>query len=91
MQEINSILSKSYSPAAVTESVVIAFTKVVNPDGVLVSGRVSKQGKEAATVNYYGKSDSLVVSVRPLAALDGAEQSALFSAVPGYINEILSE
>ena len=44
-----------------------------------------------ATVNYYGKNDSLVVSVRPLASLDGAELSALFNAIPGYINEILSE
>lgn len=91
MQEINSVLSKSYSPVAVTENVIIAFTKVTKSDGTVVSGRVTKDGKEAATVNYYGKNDSLVVSVRPLAALDGAEQSALFTAVPGYINEILSE
>lgn len=91
MQELNSVLSKSYSPVAVTENVTAAFTKVTNSDGTVVSGRVTKAGKEAATVNYYGKNDSLVVSVRPLAVLDGAEQSALFSAVPGYINEILSE
>lgn len=91
MQEISSVLSKSYSPEAVTENVTVAFTKVTNSDGTVVSGRVTKQGKEAATVNYYGKNDSLVVSVRPLAALDGAELSALFNAVPGYINEILSE
>ena len=91
MQEISSVLSKSYSPEAVTENVTVAFTKVSNSDGTVVSGRVTKQGKEAATVNYYGKNDSLVVSVRPLAALDGAELSALFNAVPGYINEILSE
>lgn len=91
MQELNSVLSKSYSPVAVTENVTAAFTKVTNSDGTVVSGRVTKQGKEAATVNYYGKNDSLVVSVRPLAALDGAEQSALFNAIPGFINEILSE
>lgn len=91
MQEINSVLSKSYSPVAVTENVIIAFTKVTKSDGTVVSGRVTKDGKEAATVNYYGKNDSLVVSVRPLAALDAAEQSALFTAVPDYINEILSE
>ena len=91
MQEISSVLSKSYSPEAVTENVTVAFTKVTNSDGTVVSGRVTKQGKEVATVNYYGKNDSLVVSVRPLAALDGAELSALFNAVPGYINEILSE
>lgn len=91
MQEISSVLSKSYSPEAVTENVTVAFTKVTNSDGTVVSGRVTKQGKEAATVNYYGKNDSLVVSVRPLAALDGEELSALFSAIPGFINEILSE
>lgn len=91
MQEINSVLSKSYSPVAVTENVTAAFTKVTNSDGTVVSGRVTKAGKEAATVNYYGKNDSLVVSVRPLASLDGAELSALFNAIPGYINEILSE
>ena len=91
MQEINSVLSKSYSPVAVTENVTAAFTKVTNSDGTVVSGRVTKAGKEAATVNYYGKNDSLVVSVRPLAALNGAEQNALMAAVPGYINEILSE
>ena len=91
MQEINSVLSKSYSPVAVTEIVTAAFTKVTNSDGTVVSGRVTKAGKEAATVNYYGKNDSLVVSVRPLAALNGAEQNALMAAVPGYINEILSE
>ena len=91
MQEISSVLSKSYSPEAVTENVTVAFTKVSNSDGTVVSGRVTKQGKEAATVNYYGKNDSLVVSVRPLAGLDGAELNALFNAVPGFINEILSE
>lgn len=91
MQEISSVLSKSYSPEAVTENVTAAFTKVTNSDGTVVSGRVTKQGKEVATVNYYGKNDSLVVSCRPLASLDGAELNALFSAVPGYINEILSE
>lgn len=91
MQELNSVLSKSYSPVAVTENVTAAFTKVTSSDGTVVSGRVTKAGKEVATVNYYGKNDSLVVSVRPLAALDAAEQSSLFTAVPGYINEILSE
>lgn len=91
MQELNSVLSKSYSPEAVSENVTVAFTKVTQSDGTVVSGRVSKQGKEAATVNYYGKNDSLVVSVRPLAGLDGEELSALFNAIPGYINEILSE
>lgn len=91
MQEISSVLSKSYNPETVSENVTVAFTKVTNSDGTVVSGRVTKQGKEAATVNYYGKNDSLVVSVRPLAALDGAELSALFNAVPGFINEILSE
>ena len=91
MKELNSVLSKSYTPEVVSENVTVAFTKVTNSDGTVVSGRVTKQGKEVATVNYYGKNDSLVVSVRPLAALDGAELSALFCAVPGYINEILSE
>ena len=91
MQEISSVLSKSYNPETVSENVTVAFTKVTNSDGTVVSGRVTKQGKEAATVNYYGKNDSLVVSVRPLAALDGAELSALFNAIPGFINEILSE
>lgn len=91
MQEINSVLSKSYSPVAVTESVTAAFTKVTNSDGTVVSGRVTKQGKEVATVNYYGKNESLVVSIRPLSALDLTEQNALMAAVPGYINEILSE
>ncbi len=91
MQEISSVLSKSYNPETVAENVTVAFTKVTNSDGTVVSGRVTKQGKEVATVNYYGKNDSLVVSVRPLASLDGAELSALFNAIPGYINEILSE
>lgn len=91
MQEINSVLSKSYSPVAVTENVTAAFTKVTNSDGTVVSGRVTKQGKEVATVNYYGKNESLVVSIRPLSALDLTEQNALMAAVPGYINEILSE
>lgn len=91
MQEISSVLSKSYSPVAVTENVTAAFTKVTNSDGTVVSGRVTKQGKEAATVNYYGKNESLVVSIRPLSALDLTEQNALMAAVPGYINEILSE
>ena len=91
MQEISSVLSKSYNPETVSENVTVAFTKVTNSDGTVVSGRVPKQGKDAATVNYYGKNDSLVVSVRPLAALDGAELSALFNAIPGFINEILSE
>ena len=68
MQELNSVLSKSYSPEAVSENVTVAFTKVTQSDGTVVSGRVAKQGKEAATVNYYGKNDSLVVSVRPLAS-----------------------
>lgn len=91
MQELNSVLSKSYSPVAVTENVTAAFTKVTNSDGTVVSGRVTKAGKEAATVNYYGKNESLVVSIRPLSALDLTEQNALMAAVPGYINEILSE
>ena len=91
MQEINSVLSKSYSPVAVTENVTAAFTKVTNSDGTVVSGRVTKQGKEVATINYYGKNESLVVSIRPLSALDLTEQNALMAAVPGYINEILSE
>ena len=91
MQELNSVLSKSYSPVAVTENVTAAFTKVTNSDGTVVSGRVTKQGKEVATVNYYGKNESLVVSIRPLSALDLTEQNALMAAVPGYINEILSE
>lgn len=91
MQELNSVLSKSYSPEAVSENVTVAFTKVTQSDGTVVSGRVAKQGKEAATVNYYGKNDSLVVSVRPLSGLDGEELSALFNAIPGFINEILSE
>ena len=91
MPEINSVLSKSYSPVAVTENVTAAFTKVTNSDGTVVSGRVTKQGKEVATVNYYGKNESLVVSIRPLSALDLTEQNALMAAVPGYINEILSE
>lgn len=91
MEVFNSHRSISYSPEAVSENVTVAFTKVTNSDGTVVSGRVAKQGKEAATVNYYGKNDSLVVSVRPLASLDGAELSALFNAIPGFINEILSE
>lgn len=91
MEVINSHQSKSYSPVAVTENVTAAFTKVTNSDGTVVSGRVTKQGKEAATVNYYGKNESLVVSIRPLSALDLTEQNALMAAVPGYINEILSE
>ena len=91
MEVINSHQSKSYSPVAVTENVTAAFTKVTNSDGTVVSGRVTKQGKEVATVNYYGKNESLVVSIRPLSALDLTEQNALMAAVPGYINEILSE
>ena len=91
MKELNSVLSKSYTPEVVSENVTASFTKVTNSDGTVVSGRVTKQGKEVGTVNYYGKNDSLVVSVRPLASLDGAELNALFRAVPGYINEILSE
>lgn len=91
MKELNSVLSKSYTPEVVSENVTASFTKVTNSDGTVVSGRVTKQGKEVGTVNYYGKNDSLVVSVRPLASLDGAELNALFSAIPGFINEILSE
>lgn len=91
MEIINSHQSKSYSPVAVTENVTAAFTKVTNSDGTVVSGRVTKQGKEVATINYYGKNESLVVSIRPLSALDLTEQNALMAAVPGYINEILSE
>lgn len=91
MKELNSVLSKSYTPEVVSENVTASFTKVTNSDATVVSGRVTKQGKEVGTVNYYGKNDSLVVSVRPLASLDGAELNALFSAIPGFINEILSE
>lgn len=91
MEVINSHQSKSYSPVAVTDSVTISFTKVTNGGEVVVSGRATKQGKEAASVNYYGKNGSLVVSLRPLSVLDLSEQAALLGAVPGYINEILTE
>lgn len=91
MDIVNSFHSKSYSPVAVCDSVSLAFTKTVSSEGVVVSGRVTKQGKEAGTVNYYGKNDSLVISLRPSAVLELPEQTAVLGSVPGYINEILIE
>ena len=78
MDIVNSFHSKSYSPVAVCDSVSLAFTK-------------TKQGKEAGTVNYYGKNDSLVISLRPSAVLELPEQTAVLGSVSGYINEILIE
>lgn len=91
MDIVNSFQSKSYSPVTVCDSVSLAFTKTVSSEGVVISGRVAKQGKETGTVNYYGKNDSLVISLRPSEALDLSEQTAVLGSVPGYINEILSQ
>ena len=91
MQEEKSILSKTYTPVAVSESATVTFNKVTVSGNVTINGRIVRNSAEIGQVSYNTKSGALIVKLYPLTDLTTIDQSAILGSLPGYINELLTE
>ena len=59
MQEEKSILSKTYTPVAVSESATVTFNKVTVSGIVTINGRIVRNSEEIGQVSYNTKSGAL--------------------------------
>lgn len=81
----------NYDPEMVIEGVEITFTKVTSSGNTTINGAIRKDGAEVGSVSYDERGGFLITSLKPYVSLTQKEVSAVYSAIPGYILEMIDE
>ena len=81
----------TYDPEVITGNVSARFTRTTNGSGVNVYGKIVKGDTEVGTVSVDGKSNFMIVSVKPMDGLDAAERKAVFAKAAVCVEEILND
>ncbi len=81
----------NYAPEKVSEAVEIHFTKIVSGGNTTVSGTIRKDGSDVGSVSFETAGNYLITSLKPYGGLTGEEVTAVYSAVPGCITEMLDD
>lgn len=95
MKKASNKQTVSYEPVEISEETQVEFSKIVNVDGITISGNIKKKTEEATvnvgSVAYDNNKDTLAVFVSKKSALTDNELYKALEGTPGWIAEIMAE